>query len=152
VLKYHGHEPHLVQLVSVLLLIRSKEDHCGLIAEIATGEGKSLIIAMTTIIKALAGLKVDIITSSSLLAERDQEIFSGLYLLFCLHSATNISSEYTKGLKPCYDVNINIIIGDMNSFLYDLLREIYSRLGTRGGRPFGFLVVDEVDNLFIDEG
>ena len=56
-------------------------------------------------------------------------------------------------MKECYDSKINIIYGDANNFQFDILRDEYSNLGTRGKRNFrdSFAIVDEVDNMLIDD-
>ena len=65
-------KPHDVQILAVLLLMGKKNNE-GRLAQILTGEGKSLIIAMLAALKVLEGKKVDVVTSSEVLAERDAQ-------------------------------------------------------------------------------
>ncbi len=146
------YEPRIVQLLSILLLLLGKKEHRGFFAQISTGEGKSLIIAMLATIRALFHQKVDIITSSPILAKEDVEHFSTFYALFNLKTACNYDQSYITGLKACYQNNIDLVYGDASEFQFDLLRHEYSQLGTRGKRPLETVIVDEVDNLLIDEG
>ena len=128
-------------------LIESKK---GKLFQVATGEGKSTIICILAIINALKGKKVDVITSSPVLAERDVNQKSKLYSLFGLSCASNRDrAEYFKGTKNCYKADI--VYGDMSQFQFDILRNDYSRLGTLGGRKQVIAIVDEVDSMLIDD-
>ncbi len=75
--------------------------------QVGTGEGKSTIVSVLGIINALKGKKVDIITSSPVLAERDAKEKAGLYKMFGLTCAdNNDKSIYIKGPKDCYRKDI----------------------------------------------
>ncbi len=123
----------------------------GLLARINTGEGKSWIVAIIAILKCLDKNVVDIVTSSSILAQRDAENFEKLYSLFNLKCDYIKENEKLKcgGLKPCYSANI--LYGDAFSFEADILRHEYSGENTRGNRSFDFVIVDEVDSMLIDQ-
>lgn len=142
--------PRDTQLLSVLLFLTKKLDS-GRFAQIATGEGKSLIIAMLATIKSLEGETVDIVTSSWILAKGDAARYQSFYRKFNLKAASNEDERYLEGKKSCYSSDVNIIYGDANNFEFDILRHEYSDLKTRGKREFGYLILDEVDNSLIDE-
>ncbi len=150
-LLHHGFEPRAVQLLALLFLY-TRTEHKGRFAQIATGEGKSLIVAMLATIKALEGETVEVATSSPILAKRDADNYKRFYQLFGLKVACNgHEHRYVQGIKECYQEDIQIIYGDAANFQFDILRHEYSSLGTRGKRDFNTIIVDEVDNLLIDE-
>ena len=146
--------PREVQILSVLLLLNSKEGH-GRLAQINTGEGKTMIIAMLAVIKALEGVvdngkrihQVDIITSSSELAKPHAEECKGFFELFGLSvDHNNHTNEDIK--KEAYKANI--VYGAASDFQGDILRDEYHGLGTRSGRECRIAIVDEVDSMLID--
>jgi hypothetical protein len=140
----HGYTPRLVQLLVLYTLYQANS---GRLAEIATGEGKSLITAMFAILKTLDGKKVDIVTSSPLLAQRDAEEQTGLYALFNLTVAHNIAR---LPYKPCYEKDI--VYGDVINYIADRLALRLNGQSVRGNRPIDVVMIDEVDNAFIDQG
>jgi preprotein translocase subunit SecA len=102
------------------------------------------------IINALKGKKVDIITSSPVLAERDAKEKAKLYKLFGLSCSDNTDkSVYIKGAKDCYKKDI--VYGEAAQFQFDTLRDEYSRLGTLADRKWEVAIVDEVDSMLIDD-
>lgn len=148
----HSHyEPREVQIIAVLSLL-FRENAKGRFLQVSTGEGKSIIIAILAVIKALQGETVDIVTSSPDLARRDTDEYQKFYNHFGLKAGCNGEQKYTSGLKSCYGDTISIVYGYVNDFQFDILRHEYNLLNTRGKRGFGFVIVDEVDNLLIDEG
>ena len=137
--KYHVRP---IQQLAILSLFKSQN---GGLAEIATGEGKSLIIAIFAAIKVLQGHQVDIITSSWVLAARDvakQKLFYDKIGITVEH---NIKHE--RGVKPLY--NSDIVYGDLLHFIGDELYDITEN--TKAGRGFDVVIADEVDNMFIDQ-
>lgn len=138
-------EPRNSQLIAVLALLSGNR-----LAEISTGEGKTAIIAIWAVIKALYQIPVDVITSSSVLAKRDARLNKDFYQMFNLKVASNEDDKSRYGLKKCYAKDVAIVYGDLNNFQFDLLREEYSLLGTRGGRAFGVAIIDEVDSPLVD--
>ena len=85
----------------------------GLIGEVPTGEGKTLIIASSTILRALMGQKVDIVTSSSVLAMRDCAFAKPFFQAFGISVDHNIQyNKYIGGTKACYE-NKQVIYGDL---------------------------------------
>jgi ankyrin repeat protein len=151
--------PHKIQCLSVCSLLLhfvlpNRRDLKGRIAQIATGEGKSLIIAMTALALALTGRFVDVVTSSQYLAERDEKEQHPLYELF------GVSSSSVTGDSPMSAFNGLILYATNTDFehalLFDkvyLLDKIYTvPLGEVVAipRPADVALVDESDNLFID--
>ena len=140
--KTRGYYLRNTQLIAVLLFIYKDRKH-GLIEEISTGEGKSCIIGSLSIYYALMGLYVDIISSSYTLAQRDSEEFKELYSYF------NLTTDY-----PCDSqqgpYQVNILYGTFLEFEGDYLREKTSDMVIRKERTYNVIIIDEVDNLFID--
>ena len=130
------------QLLSLLLFIY-KETNKGLIEEIATGEGKSIIIASLSIYYALRNKYVDVITSGYTLAQRDSKKFTKLFSLF------NLTTSYPRNFES-EPYKANILYGTFLEFEGDILRELTSEHKIRHPRNYEVLIVDEVDNLFID--
>lgn len=147
-----GHQLRQTQLCALLLFLHGYfSPGVGFLAEIATGEGKSTIIACLAVMKSLEGEVVDIVTSSPVLAERDADVLSPLYALFGLTVAHNSSDpDYIGGPRACYAGNI--VYGSVENFQFDWLRDSYKGLKTRSGRGFGQVIVDEVDSMLIDNG
>lgn len=135
--------PRDIQIISLLSLL--KLGHGGL-AEIATGEGKSLIIAMFAVIKTKQDRQVDIVTSNNVLAIRDSIDYQKFYSAFDITVAHNIKGY--KGYKEeCYLADI--VYGDLLNFIGDTLRDISKN--AKYGRGHDIVVIDEVDNMFIDQ-
>ena len=130
------------QLLAILMFI-GKNKKYGLIEEISTGEGKSCIICSLSIYYALRKKKVDIISSSYSLAIRDSNEFSPIYGYF------NLTTSYPKNSDP-YPYKCDILYGTFLEFEGDCLRELVSDKKIRNNRPYEVIIVDEVDNLFID--
>jgi len=132
------------QLIAILMFLY-KEKNKGLIEEIVTGEGKSIIIASLSIYFALRKKYVDIITSGYTLAQRDSKKYSKLYGLF------NLTTSYPRNYSPV-PYEANILYGTFLEFEGDNLSELTSdkKIRNKIPRPYQVLIVDEVDNLFID--
>ena len=96
-----GYEPRVIQIIALLFFL-FKDMNKGLIEQIYTGEGKTIIISFLAIIKALEGKKVDILTSSCVLAERDATEMKDFYNLF------GLSVDYCKvnNYKELFDNSI----------------------------------------------
>lgn len=144
-----GHRLRDSQIISCLIILDAKDK--GRLAQIKTGEGKTTIVATIAIAKALKGQKVDIITSSPVLAIRDSEAKAELYAMFNLRVSHNIDKGYKEGAKRVYDADI--VYGDASTYQHDYLRHSYNLLNTRGDRKFEntFAIVDEVDSMMLDE-
>ena len=152
--KVFDYEPRDIQIISLLFFLLKETDK-GLIEQINTGEGKSIIIAFLAIIKAIEGKKVDILTSSCVLAERDALKMKKLYDLFGLsvgyckiNNDIELSENKLKYFK-CYDADI--VYGDTLSFEGDILRTNFMGITGRGTkRPFDCIIIDEIDNICLD--
>lgn len=140
-----------VQILALLILLNAKEK--GRIAEIATGEGKTAIIALCAAFYALQGKKVDVLSSSSVLAHRDAKAEAAFYNALGITVAdTNDPVNgpvYFFGTKACYLADV--VYGDV-AFQWDTLRTEYQLAQTRGTRPYDVAIVDEVDSMLIEEG
>nr|XP_049465269.1 uncharacterized protein LOC125906394 isoform X1 [Anopheles coluzzii]XP_049465270.1 uncharacterized protein LOC125906394 isoform X1 [Anopheles coluzzii]XP_049465271.1 uncharacterized protein LOC125906394 isoform X1 [Anopheles coluzzii] len=135
------------QLLTILALLVNDN---STLAQVSTGEGKSLIVVATAIIKALLGEKVDIITSSSVLAQRDAVTNNDIYELFGL-SAYHNCSEQIEERKEAYSCN-QIIYGGLGNFQRDYLFDRFYGKHVVGNRSFENVIVDEVDSMLLDKG
>src|SRR5690606_19913795 len=98
-----GQNPRAIQVIALLTALNSKDK--GILLQVSTGEGKSTITSMLSAIFALQGRKVDIITSSSILAERDAEERAGFFNLLGIkvgHNCYKNSQAEIKKFKECY--------------------------------------------------
>ena len=155
------YKPREIQIIAVLFFL-FKEKDCGLIEEILTGEGKTIIISFLAVIKALQGKKVDILTSSTVLAERDAKEMSKFYNYFGLsvdycnkdfrETFRNTYLEEIKERQECFRCyKADIVYGDPLSFEGDILRTNFMGLVGRGrNRSFDCIIIDEIDNICID--
>jgi len=142
-------EPRSIQILSLLFILESKHNS-GRLLQILTGEGKSIVVAMLAVIKALQGKYVDIITSSIVLAKRDANERRNFYDIFNLTvSHNNDETNYVTGVKSCYMATI--VYGTSKQFQFDILRHEFSLLNTRDNRRFDVIIIDEVDSMLIDE-
>ncbi|KAF4073475.1 hypothetical protein AMELA_G00259070 [Ameiurus melas] len=154
-----GYFPRRTQLASLLLLLLAKLTHNkGSLLEIGTGEGKSCILAMFATIMAIRETKVDIVTSSPLLARRDQEVWSKLFQMFGVTSSVvpppfsgAFSPEkHEEDLKNAY--RQQIVYGTVGVFAADTLKQEFEKRITRDERNFELVIVDEVDDMTLDNG
>ena len=120
-----------------------KDNGKGIIEEISTGEGKSAIISCLSAYYGLRGHKVDIITSSRTLASRDSMEFKEFYNIF------DLIVDYVRDYQPA-PYKANITYGTFLDFEGDFLDEICYNNEIRGNRPYDIIIIDEVDNAFID--
>lgn len=145
---HSNHIPRSMQILSVLMMTLGEGG--GKLLQISTGEGKSTTTAMIAAVNALRGNKVDIITSSSVLAIRDADEWQDFYSILNISNSHNIIEGYS-GPKDCYAKDV--VYGDTLHFQSDLLRDEHKLLGTRNGRNFSnsIALIDEVDSMLIDE-
>ncbi|RVE63398.1 hypothetical protein OJAV_G00136070 [Oryzias javanicus] len=157
--KVQGYFPRLTQLTSLMLLMLPQfQSKGGCLLEIGTGEGKSCILAMFATIQALQGTAVDIVTSSPLLAIRDQEKWGKLYDMFGVSSSTvppqfegkRSSENHEELLKRAY--SMRVVYGTVSTFAADILRQEFEKTTTRGQRKCECVIVDEVDYMTLDSG
>lgn len=131
------------QILAILIFIDNHGKSKGIIEEISTGEGKSAIISCLAAYFGLRKYKVDIITSSKTLAERDANKFKKFYNLLGL--TDDNCRQYEEA-----PYKTDIVYGTFLDFEGDLLDEISSSKKIRGDRKFEIIIIDEVDNMFID--
>ena len=136
------------QWLSILLFLLTENK--GLLEQVSTGEGKTFIIVVLAIVKALYGNKVDIITSSHVLAKRDATENRDIYQLFQVTVGHNCSDETTKR-RTSYKEN-QVVYGEMGMFQRDLLLDRFYDKNIRADRKFDHIIVDEVDSMILDKG
>ena len=146
--------PHDTQMVACLLFFQDLSSQGGaqctkLLQQISTGEGKTMILCMAAIYKALLGEKVDIVTSSSVLATRDAAKQQPLYELFGVTVSHCCHEELTKR-KLAYEDDV--IYGDIGSFQRDILETVFYCHNIRTERGYDNVFVDEVDSMLVDKG
>ena len=139
-----GKRPFRVQLMGGIIL------HQGRIAEMKTGEGKTLVATLPAYLNALAGNGVHIVTVNEYLASLGAEEMGRVYGFLGLTTGLIIRDQTKEQKKAAYDADITY--GTNNEFGFDYLRDnmvIYrDRLCQRG---HAFAIVDEVDSILIDE-
>jgi surface antigen len=142
---YIGFDIHTIQLISLLILSKKKISNKmkGVFCKINTGEGKSTIIQFFAAYKVLCGNKVDIVSSSPVLAERDaRDTNKKLF-----YDQLNI----TVGAVTDEDAySRDIVYGDTTQFSADILLQDYEFIRKRGPRLFDVVIIDEVDSMCID--
>ena len=139
-----GMRPYRVQLVGGVVL------HQGRIAEMKTGEGKTLVATLPAYLNALAGRGVHIVTVNDYLAKRDSEWMGKIYRFMGLTVGLVIHGVMGEAKKAAYAADITY--GTNNEFGFDYLRDnmaIYSNELVQRGHAFA--IVDEVDSILIDE-
>ena len=139
-----GMRPYRVQLIGGIIL------HQGRIAEMRTGEGKTLVATLPAYLNALSGKGVHIITVNDYLAKRDSEWMGKVYRFMGLTVGLVIHGVMGQAKKDAYAADITY--GTNNEFGFDYLRDnmaIYSSELVQRGHNFA--VVDEVDSILIDE-
>ena len=139
-----GLRPYRVQLIGGIIL------HQGRIAEMKTGEGKTLVATLPAYLNALSGEGVHIVTVNDYLAKRDSDWMGKVYRFLGLSVGLVIHGVDPAGKRAAY--NADITYGTNNEFGFDYLRDnmaIYkAELMQRG---HAFAIVDEVDSILIDE-
>ncbi|KFI07151.1 preprotein translocase subunit SecA [Massilia sp. BSC265] len=133
-----------VQLIGGMVL------HQGKIAEMGTGEGKTLMATLPVYLNALSGKGVHVITVNDYLAQRDAESMGRLYGWLGLTTGVNLSQLDHDSKQKAYASDITY--GTNNEFGFDYLRDnmVYD-VRERVQRSLNFSVVDEVDSILIDE-
>ena len=133
-----------VQLIGGIIL------HQGRIAEMKTGEGKTLVATLPVYLNALTGRGVHVITVNDYLAKRDSEWMGKLYKFMGLSVGLVIAGMSPKEKKAAYDCDITY--GTNNEFGFDYLRDnmvIYKEQLVQ--RELAYAIVDEIDSILIDE-
>jgi preprotein translocase subunit SecA len=124
--------------------------HYGQIAEMRTGEGKTLVATLAVYLNALSGNGVHVITVNDYLAERDARQMEKLYQFLGLSVGINLSQMPHELKQAAYAADITY--GTNNEFGFDYLRDnmVFS-VGEKVQRQLNFTVIDEVDSILIDE-
>lgn len=124
--------------------------HQGRIAEMRTGEGKTLVATLAAYLNALAGKGVHIVTVNDYLAQRDAEWMGNIYRFLGLTIGVIISGLDSDKRRQAYAADITY--GTNNEFGFDYLRDNMTfRQGERVQRDLHYAIVDEVDSILIDE-
>ncbi|PPB56956.1 preprotein translocase subunit SecA [Campylobacter hyointestinalis] len=134
-----------VQLVGGMVL------NDGKIAEMKTGEGKTLVATLPVVLNAMDGKGVHVVTVNDYLAKRDAEQMSAIYNFLGLSVGVILSGEYDdEKRKESY--NSDITYGTNNEFGFDYLRDnMKFEFSQKVQREHNFVIVDEVDSILIDE-
>ncbi len=136
--------PYDVQLVGGSVL------HAGKIAEMKTGEGKTLASTLPIYLNALTGLGVHVVTVNDYLASRDAEWMSPIYNFLGLTVGSIVSDMDPNERQQSY--NCDIVYGTNNEFGFDYLRDnMVEHLSLKVQRGHYYCIVDEVDSILIDE-
>ena len=139
-----GQRHYDVQMIGGIVL------HRGEIAEMRTGEGKTLVATLATYLNALPGKGVHVVTVNDYLASRDAATMGRVYNFLGLTTGTIIPNLDDGQRRAAYDADITY--GTNNEFGFDYLRDNmkYER-SSMVQRPFNYAIVDEVDSILIDE-
>jgi preprotein translocase subunit SecA len=133
-----------VQLVGGMVL------HSGKIAEMKTGEGKTLVATLPVYLNALAGRGVHVVTVNDYLAARDAEWMGQLYSFLGMRTGVVVHGMDDEAKRDAYAADITY--GTNNEFGFDYLRDnMKYRLEDMAQREFYYAIVDEVDSILIDE-
>jgi preprotein translocase subunit SecA len=133
-----------VQLIGGMAL------HYGKIAEMRTGEGKTLMATLPAYLNALSGKGVHVVTVNDYLAARDAEWMGKLYRFLGLSVGVILSQMDHEDKQAAYAADITY--GTNNEFGFDYLRDnMATQAGERFQRKLNFAIVDEVDSILIDE-
>ncbi|MCV3471724.1 preprotein translocase subunit SecA [Campylobacter sp. CNRCH_2015_0338h] len=134
-----------VQLIGGMVL------HEGKIAEMKTGEGKTLVATLPVVLNAMSGKGVHVVTVNDYLAKRDAEQMSAIYNFLGFSVGVILSDQNSdEAHKKAYECDITY--GTNNEFGFDYLRDNmkFSKL-EKVQREHNFVIVDEVDSILIDE-
>lgn len=133
-----------VQLIGGLVLLEAN------IAEMPTGEGKTLVSSLPTYVRALEGKGVHVITVNDYLAKRDKELIGQVHEFLGLKVGLNIPQIDPAEKKLAYEADITYGIG--TEFGFDYLRDnMASSKNEQVQRPYHFAIIDEIDSVLIDE-
>jgi len=139
-----GERPFDVQLIGGICL------HEGKIAEMATGEGKTLVSTLPTYLNALLGKGVHIVTVNDYLAKRDSEWMGAIYRFLGLTVGVILHDMDDASRREAYGADITY--GTNNEFGFDYLRDnMKFSLDDYAQRELHYAIVDEVDSILVDE-
>lgn len=133
-----------VQLIGGLVLTE------GNIAEMPTGEGKTLVASLPSYVRALEGKGVHVITVNDYLAKRDFELIGQIHRFLGLTVGLNVPMMQPDAKKRAYKADITYGVG--TEFGFDYLRDNMAHsIADKVQRPYHFAIIDEVDSVLIDE-
>jgi preprotein translocase subunit SecA len=139
-----GQRHYDVQLIGGIIL------HQGKIAEMKTGEGKTLVSTLPAYLNGLTGKGVHVITPNYYLAQRDSEWMGGIHRFLGLEVGLNLNDMSLEDKKAAYNADITYGVND--AFGFDYLRDnLAIHPDHRVQRELNFAIVDEVDFILIDE-
>ena len=139
-----GMKPYKVQIMGGIAL------HRGDIAEMRTGEGKTLTATMPVYLNALAGEGVHVVTVNEYLSQRDAQEMGVVYNYMGLSVGLNLNSLNSEEKRAAY--NADITYSTNNELGFDYLRDnMVKTVEARVQRPLNYAVIDEVDSVLIDE-
>ncbi len=139
-----GLKPFYVQILGGLAI------HYGNIAEMKTGEGKTLVATLPAYLNALTGKGVHIVTVNEFLAKRDSEWMGEVFKFLGLTVGLNLNGLSAKEKKEAYACDV--LYSTNNEIGFDYLRDnMVVHAEERVQRPLHFCIVDEVDSILIDE-
>ena len=139
-----GMKPYKVQIMGGIAL------HRGDIAEMKTGEGKTLTATMPVYLNALSGEGVHVVTVNEYLSQRDAQEMGVLYNYLGLSVGLNLNSLNPEEKREAY--NADITYSTNNELGFDYLRDnMVKTVEARVQRPLNYAVIDEVDSVLIDE-
>ena len=143
-----------VQLIGGIVLnggVKTNKEQRGMIAEMATGEGKTLVATLPVFLNALAGKGVHVVTVNDYLSKRDSEWMGPLYMFHGLSvDCIDKHQPNSSSRKAAYDCDITF--GTNNEFGFDYLRDnMCSRMSDLVQRKHHYAIVDEVDSVLIDD-
>ena len=143
-----------VQLIGGIVLnggVKTNKEQRGMIAEMATGEGKTLVATLPVFLNALAGKGVHVVTVNDYLSKRDSEWMGPLYMFHGL-SVDCIDKHQPNSDARRKAYNCSITFGTNNEFGFDYLRDNMAvRMTDLVQRKHHYAIVDEVDSVLIDD-
>ncbi|MFY7778509.1 MAG: preprotein translocase subunit SecA, partial [Elstera sp.] len=139
-----GMRPFDVQLIGGIVL------HRGMISEMRTGEGKTLVAVLPTYLNALQGQGVHVVTVNDYLAKRDSTWMGRIHRRLGLSTGCIVNGLNDVERRAAYACDVTY--GTNNEFGFDYLRDnMKFRLDDMVQRPFHYAIVDEVDSILVDE-
>lgn len=139
-----GMKPYIVQLIGGIIL------HQGRIAEMKTGEGKTLVATLPVYLNALSGKGVHVVTVNDYLAKRDSEWMGKIYRYLGLSVGLIVHDLSNNQRRESYSADITY--GTNNEFGFDYLKDnMVDRKEKMVQRDLNFAIVDEVDSILVDE-
>ncbi len=143
-----------VQLIGGIVLnggVKTNKEQRGMIAEMATGEGKTLVATLPVFLNALAGKGVHVVTVNDYLSKRDSEWMGPIYMFHGLSvDCIDKHQPNSDARKKAY--NCDVTFGTNNEFGFDYLRDNMAvRMSDLVQRKHHYAIVDEVDSVLIDD-